>query len=267
MRWSDRPRRRAVFPCFRALSAARFKISSYGTETLGSQHGAEIRAMFRLPCLDAAPEAWASLGPPGPPELPEASFAVSGSLPDKVSPEGGSKCSTGFMHPSRARKPGCDRRRPAREAGVPRCAVTPCEKIEGLPVTRCDAVFPCEARESRPVVTVLVTMLLHCSMPELERRSIAIVGPGDRRHEFGSPTIGLKRTTGLKPQAPPGSLVQIEGALWTVPKQLATVQVREPAVLSEYFNCAKCDRCRSPRSVLRPAPPPPRGESAAIHDG
>jgi hypothetical protein len=34
-------------------------------------------------------------------------------------------------------------------------------------VTRCDAVIPSEARESRPVVTVLVAMLLHRSMAEL----------------------------------------------------------------------------------------------------
>ena len=34
-------------------------------------------------------------------------------------------------------------------------------RIEGLPVTRCDAVMPRESGESRPVVTVLVTLLPH----------------------------------------------------------------------------------------------------------
>jgi hypothetical protein len=51
---------------------------------------------------------------------------------------------------------------------MPRCAVMPGEKNRAVAVTRCDAVIPCEAGESRPVVTVLVTMLLHRSMAELE---------------------------------------------------------------------------------------------------
>jgi hypothetical protein len=45
-------------------------------------------------------------------------------------------------------------------------------------VTRCDALTPRESVESHPLVTVLVTMLLHRSMPDLERRSTTMVGPG-----------------------------------------------------------------------------------------
>jgi hypothetical protein len=60
---------------------------------------------------------------------------------------------------------------------VPRCAVMPCEKNRGLPVTRCDAVTPRERAESPPVVTVLVTRLSRRSNQGLDGHSPALVDP------------------------------------------------------------------------------------------
>ena len=52
---------------------------------------------------------------------------------------------------------------------MPRCAVIPCEKNRGVACDTNDTVISCEAGESRPVVTVLVTRLPRRSKQELGR--------------------------------------------------------------------------------------------------